>query len=188
MPQIRIISGSLKGRKIRVPEGIDGLRPTKDMVRETLFNWLGQNLEGWQCFDAFAGSGALGFEALSRGAVSVLAVEQNAKAFATLKKTAQQFKLENKLSLHQQDVFQFLDSFVGQKKFDISFVDPPFARNYQARILAKIASRFVSRYIFCEYPLDEKNSIFTPDSYSIERQKVFGQTLVLLFSKPLTDS
>ena len=181
MAEIRIIAGSLRGRKIRVLDNIDGLRPTKDMVRETLFNWLGQNLQNWHCFDAFAGSGALSFEAISRGARRVVSVESHAKAFSLLQATAKQFKIADRLSLHHQDVFKFLQSFTPAHSFDLCFVDPPFAQNYQAQILAKAASRLASRYIFCEYPLEQKDSIFIPDGYRIERQKIFGHTLVLLF-------
>ena len=73
--QVRIIGGKHRGRKLPVTDA-PGLRPTPDRVRETLFNWLGQNLTGWHCLDLFAGSGALGFEAASRGAASVVLVEQ----------------------------------------------------------------------------------------------------------------
>ena len=73
--QVRIIGGRHRGRKLPVADA-PGLRPTPDRVRETLFNWLGQNLNGWHCLDLFAGSGALGFEAASRGAASVVLVEQ----------------------------------------------------------------------------------------------------------------
>jgi 16S rRNA (guanine966-N2)-methyltransferase len=84
--KIRIIGGEYRGRRIAVPER-RGLRPTPDRVRETLFNWLGQTLEGKSCLDLFAGSGALGFEAASRGAARVVMVENDRGVFAALKKT-----------------------------------------------------------------------------------------------------
>ncbi|HWV88478.1 MAG TPA: 16S rRNA (guanine(966)-N(2))-methyltransferase RsmD, partial [Burkholderiales bacterium] len=84
--KIRIIGGEYRGRKIPVPRRPD-LRPTPDRVRETLFNWLGQSLHGLSCLDLFAGSGALGFEAASRGASRVVLVEQDRAVFDLLKKT-----------------------------------------------------------------------------------------------------
>src|ERR1700741_4553893 len=84
--RVRIIGGEHRGRRIAVPDR-PGLRPTPDRVRETLFNWLGQSLDGLACLDLFAGSGALGFEAASRGAARVVLVEQDRAVFDALKKT-----------------------------------------------------------------------------------------------------
>ena len=81
--EVRIIGGQWKRSKIKVIDR-PGLRPTPDRVRETLFNWLGQDLTGWRCVDAFAGTGALGFESASRGAQSVLMLEQDAQLVAQL--------------------------------------------------------------------------------------------------------
>src|SRR5438046_10548348 len=86
--QVRIIGGQWKRTKLPVADK-PGLRPTPDRVRETLFNWLGQDLAGWRCVDAFAGSGALGFEAASRGAADVLMVEQDAQLVAQLRPVQQ---------------------------------------------------------------------------------------------------
>lgn len=87
--RIRIIGGQWKRRLLPVPDS-PGLRPTPDRVRETLFNWLGQDLSGWHCLDLFAGSGALGFEAASRGAARVLMVEQNPAIARGLNASVQQ--------------------------------------------------------------------------------------------------
>src|SRR3954465_15139209 len=89
--EVRIIGGHWKRTRLDVPDR-PGLRPTPDRVRETLFNWLGQDLSGWRCIDAFAGTGALGFEAASRGAAEVLLVEQDPDLVALLRAT--QSKLE----------------------------------------------------------------------------------------------
>ena len=86
--EVRIIGGQWKRRRLPVPDR-PGLRPTPDRVRETLFNWLGQDLTGWHCLDAFAGTGALGLEAASRGAALVLLVEQDAGLAAALARTAE---------------------------------------------------------------------------------------------------
>ena len=82
--RLRVIGGHHRSRVLQFVDA-DGLRPTPDRVRETLFNWLGQRLEGWRCLDLFAGTGALGFEAASRGAARVLMVERNAKAARQLR-------------------------------------------------------------------------------------------------------
>ena len=87
LSQVRIIGGKHRGRKLPVADA-PGLRPTPDRVRETLFNWLGQNLTGWHCLDLFAGSGALGFEAASRGAESVVLVEQSSRVAKGLQAAA----------------------------------------------------------------------------------------------------
>src|SRR5688572_24635604 len=84
--RVRIIGGAWRGRKIRVPSAA-GLRPTPDRVRETLFNWLGQDLLGLRCLDLFAGSGALGFEAASRGASAVVLVESDRAVVASLQES-----------------------------------------------------------------------------------------------------
>src|SRR3954470_23229864 len=84
--EVRIIGGQWKRTRLPVPDKA-GLRPTPDRVRETLFNWLGQDLQGWRCVDAFAGTGALGFEAASRGAAEVLIVEQDAQLVDLLRAT-----------------------------------------------------------------------------------------------------
>ena len=91
MGEVRIIGGLWRRSKLAVPDQ-PGLRPTPDRVRETLFNWLGQDLSGWHVLDAFAGSGALGFEAASRGAASVLMVEQNPALVRALTESARRLK------------------------------------------------------------------------------------------------
>src|SRR5512133_3644612 len=89
--EIRIIGGQYRRIKLQVADK-PGLRPTPDRVRETLFNWLGQDLSGWRCLDAFAGTGVLGFEAASRGAAQVLLVEQDAALVAQLKRIQTQLQ------------------------------------------------------------------------------------------------
>ena len=126
--EVRIISGQWKGRKLPVLN-VEGLRPTTDRVKETLFNWLGQRLDGLICLDMFSGSGAIGFEALSRGAQRVTMIELNKTAFAELKNNFSQFKDAAELGdldlIHADAIAhssQLLESSV-----DITFVDPPFS-------------------------------------------------------------
>ena len=122
--KIRIIAGEYRGRRIAVPDR-PGLRPTPDRVRETLFNWLGQSLAGLSCLDLFAGSGALGFEAASRGAARVVMVEQDKKTFAALERMRELLGARQ-IELVLADAFSFLRKKQG---FDVVFLDPPFGQN-----------------------------------------------------------
>ena len=123
--RIRIIAGEYRGRRIAVPDR-PGLRPTPDRVRETLFNWLGQTLEGLACLDLFAGSGALGFEAASRGAARVVMVEQDRAVFDTLAKTHEAIGARQ-VELVFDDAFAYLKK--SSEAFDVVFLDPPFRQN-----------------------------------------------------------
>lgn len=111
---------------------MEGLRPTPDRVRETLFNWLGQTLYGKRCLDLFAGSGALGFEAASRGAEQVLMVENNRAAFQHLQANAKKLGLSN-VALRCEDGLKFARQENGL--FDVVFLDPPFKSDYLPRLL-----------------------------------------------------
>lgn len=121
--KIRIIAGKYRRRWITFPGGSD-LRPTPDRVRETLFNWLGQRLDGKVCLDLFAGSGVLGFEAASRGAQRVVMVEAAAQAWAALKKT-QDLLAATSVSIIKTDALHYLRH--TTEKFDLVFLDPPYA-------------------------------------------------------------
>jgi 16S rRNA (guanine966-N2)-methyltransferase len=120
---IRIIGGDWKRTPLPVLD-LDGLRPTPDRVRETLFNWLGQDLSGQKCFDMFAGSGALGFEAASRGAARVVMAEKSGKAAAQLR--ANQAKLgARNIEIAEADAMR-LAAGLTPGSFDVIFLDPPF--------------------------------------------------------------
>jgi 16S rRNA (guanine966-N2)-methyltransferase len=134
--KIRIVGGEFRGRRISVPDR-PGLRPTPDRVRETLFNWLGQSLEGLACLDLFAGSGALGFEAASRGAARVVMVEHDRAAFEALKK-ARDLIGARQVELVLDDAFAFL----GKKQaFDVVFLDPPFGQNVLPAVFRHLRPR-----------------------------------------------
>ncbi len=119
---VRIIGGQYRGKKLHFPS-IEGLRPTPDRVRETLFNWLMHDIKDTRCLDAFAGSGALGLEAFSRGAREVVMIEQSPQAYAHLKKIITQFK-STALKLEHGDSLNYLQKCTNP--FDIIFLDPPF--------------------------------------------------------------
>ncbi len=134
---LRVIGGKYRSRLIRVPAR-PGLRPTPDRVRETLFNWLGQNLEGLACLDLFAGSGALGFEAASRGAARVVMVEKDRAAAAELERNRAALGA-TQVSVVSGDAAAYLMRERGH--FDVVFLDPPFRQNAVPGILGKLAPR-----------------------------------------------
>ena len=134
--KIRIIGGSWRSRIIEYPDST-GLRPTPDRVRETLFNWLGQHLDGKICLDLFAGSGALGFEAISRGAAEVVMVEQASSVARRLKENAQLLGANN-ATIINADALQFLRS--NARPFDIIFLDPPFNQGLLDQVLIALTA------------------------------------------------
>ena len=121
--EIRIIGGQWKRTRLPVPQR-PGLRPTPDRVRETLFNWLGQDLTGWRCLDAFAGTGALGLEAASRGAASVLLVEQDGELLARLQQHVQRLQAAS-VQLRRGDGVAALRQ-CAAASLDLVLLDPPF--------------------------------------------------------------
>ena len=125
--KIRIIGGVWRSRLIKVID-IPGLRPTTDRVRETLFNWFGQRLDGLRCLDAFAGAGALGFEAASRGASTVTLIERDKTAFANLRANLsdlQSFPVDASIDLVHGDGVGFLKR-QANASWDLILLDPPF--------------------------------------------------------------
>jgi 16S rRNA (guanine966-N2)-methyltransferase len=122
---VRIIGGSWRGRRVRFP-GAPGLRPTSDRRRETLFNWLAADIEGARCLDLFAGSGALGLEAASRGAARVTLVEASREVAAALAETVRELGAEDRVRVVHAQVARFLNREAAPA--DIVFLDPPFAQ------------------------------------------------------------
>ncbi len=125
--QLRIIGGQWRSRKLTFPDSA-GLRPTPDRVRETLFNWLQPIIHGARCLDLFAGSGALGFEALSRGASEVVMVDCDAQVTAFLRKHIDNLHAQG-AQLVQADALNYLAAEAPPAPFDIVFLDPPFRHN-----------------------------------------------------------
>ena len=140
--EVRIIGGLWKRSKLPVADK-PGLRPTPDRVRETLFNWLGQDLSGWRCLDAFAGSGALGFEAGSRGAAEVLLLERDAELAASLLATRQRLKADV-LRVERADAIAWMAR-AQAGSFDLVFIDPPFDSQLAAQALP-LATRLLAAH------------------------------------------
>lgn len=149
---MRISGGEWRSRLLRFPDA-PGLRPTPDRVRQTVFNWLGQDLHGLHCLDLFAGTGVMGFEALSRGAKSLVLVEKSTIAYKAL--------LENQKSLKADDAKVFnLDALVfleqSQDLFDVIFVDPPYNQGWLDKLLPDLGTHVALNgmvYVEAEYAL-----------------------------------
>ena len=161
--EIRIIGGLWKRTKLSVAD-FPGLRPTPDRVRETLFNWLGQDLSGWRCVDAFAGTGVLGFEAASRGANHVLMVEQHPALVAQLQTTATKL-LAGMVRVERGDGVGALKR-IPSKSIDLVLLDPPFEAVGVSDAALAAASLAVTDegYIYLE----------SPKALSAEDAEVFG--------------
>jgi 16S rRNA (guanine(966)-N(2))-methyltransferase RsmD len=148
--EVRIIGGQYKRSKLRVADK-PGLRPTPDRVRETLFNWLGQDLSGWRCLDAFAGTGALGFEAASRGAAQVLLVEQDAALVAQLKRVQTQLKADAVQVVRGEAVAALRHAPAGG--LDLIFLDPPFdSELFEAAVQAAAPALTATGFLYLEAP------------------------------------
>ena len=165
--EVRIIGGQWKRTKLKVADK-PGLRPTPDRVRETLFNWLGQDLTGWRCMDAFAGTGALGFEAASRGALEVTLVEQDAALVAQLKKVQTQLSAKAVQLLRGDGVLAIRQA--SPASMDVSFLDPPFdaplgepALNACARALS------AHGFVYLETKSKWTDELLTPMGLAVHR-------------------
>ena len=148
--EVRLIGGQWKRSKLPVADR-PGLRPTPDRVRETLFNWLGQDLAGWRCLDAFAGSGALGFEAASRGAAEVVLLERDGALVASLTASRERLKAEA-LRIERSDAMAWLAG-CAPDRFEVVLLDPPFDAGLAERAAA-LAARVVvdGGFVYVEGP------------------------------------
>jgi 16S rRNA (guanine966-N2)-methyltransferase len=135
--RVRIIGGQWRSRILKFPPAVQ-IRPTPDRVRETLFNWLGQRLDGRVCLDLFAGSGALGFEALSRGAARVLMVERDRQVAKALRESAANLQAQG-AEVVEDDALAYLKR--ATQTFDVVFIDPPYASDLAAKAFALLPAR-----------------------------------------------
>ncbi|MDI4635146.1 16S rRNA (guanine(966)-N(2))-methyltransferase RsmD [Pelomonas sp. V22] len=150
MSEVRIVGGLWKRSKLPVADK-PGLRPTPDRVRETLFNWLGQDLDGWRVLDAFAGSGALGFEAASRGASEVLLLERDRDLARSLQTSKTRLKAEN-LRVEQADAIAWM-SRSAPGRFELVMLDPPFDGGlFEPAIKAAAPLLVAGGYLYVESP------------------------------------
>jgi len=165
--EIRIIGG--QWRRTRLPVATKpGLRPTPDRVRETLFNWLGQDLSGWRCLDAFAGTGALGLEAASRGASSVQLVEQDAALVAQLQTLCQRLQASTVQLRRGDGVAQLRQC--PPASLDLVFIDPPFDGDlFQPALQAAIPALAPQGFIYLEAPIAWNEAALEPLGLALHR-------------------
>lgn len=177
MGEVRIIAGLWRGRKLPVLNA-EGLRPTTDRVKETLFNWLMMDVAGSRCLDCFAGSGSLGIEALSRQAQAVVFLEKFANAANQLKKNLVSLKTDNGSVIHT-DSLQFLIQLNTSDPFDIVFVDPPFHQGFVPQVLTSLAQNNWLADNALIYVETEKNHppLQLPEHWQILKEKTAGQVV-----------
>lgn len=174
--QVRVIGGEFRRRILHFPD-MPGLRPTADRVRETLFNWLGQELTGKSCLDAFAGSGALGFEAASRNAARVVMLESARQACDALKHNRDLLKADC-IEIHQTETLAWMRN--AAEQFDVIFLDPPFATGLMEKALPlaiKLLGPDGSLYI------EQPDEIHAPEGFIIYRQGRAGQSRFALLRR-----
>ncbi|QTG89594.1 16S rRNA (guanine(966)-N(2))-methyltransferase RsmD [Vibrio furnissii] len=179
--QVRIISGLWRGRKLPVHDA-EGLRPTTDRVKETLFNWLTQDIPHAKCLDLFAGSGGLGFEAASRQAEKVTMLEMNPQAFAQLKTNIAALKAST-IEAINTDTLAYLNQ-PGQG-YDVVFIDPPFRQGLlqqTVQLLEQNGWLAPNAMIYIE---SEKELPLTelPEHWQLYREKIAGQVCYRLFER-----
>ena len=175
--QLRIIGGRWRGRKLQFPD-INGLRPTPDRVRETLFNWLMPVMPGSRCLDLYAGSGALGFESLSRGASEVVFVDNAREVSLQLHRDIEQLQAQGAL-VQQQPVVDYLSA--RPRTFDIVFIDPPYAAGLLATTLTLLGQGWVrpGSRIYFECSAAEPEPPL-PQGWQVLRSKRAGQVAYYL--------
>lgn len=183
--QLRIIGGSLRGRKIVFSEisSENALRPTPDRIRETLFNWLSSVIIEADCLDAFAGSGALSFEAISRGARHVTLIEKCDETLNNIRQNTERFSVEQALLTYRcEDTLAYLNQ--TTETFDIIFLDPPFQQHLLLPAIQLIAGRNLLRpngyvYIESNEPLLPENK---PVEWVLYRAKKAGNVFYELYT------
>lgn len=177
---IRIIAGVHRGRKLPVLMA-EGLRPTTDRVKETVFNWLMPFIQDSNCLDCFAGSGGLGFEALSRGASQVNFIELNKAAAQQLKENQHLLKADN-VSIVNSDAISFIKT--NTQKFDVVFLDPPFRKGFveQTAQLLNEHSLADNALIYVEME-SEQNNQQLPVNWQLLKEKIAGQVIYRLYQK-----
>ncbi|MDE2406861.1 MAG: 16S rRNA (guanine(966)-N(2))-methyltransferase RsmD [Xanthomonadaceae bacterium] len=164
---VRIIGGQWRGTRLPVPDR-PGLRPTSDRVRETLFNWLQPVLSGARVLDLFAGSGALGLEAASRGAAQVQLVEADPGLVRALQEAVVRLHAQDQVAVQAGDALAFLRAPVATS-CDIAFVDPPFADGLWPAVLALLPARMAADgWIYLESPADQSPQM--PADWALHRE------------------
>lgn len=175
--KIRIIGGKWRGRRFPVLN-IETLRPTPDRVRETLFNWLQPVIEGASCLDLFAGTGALGLEAMSRGAGEVVLVENNTEAALQLSRNIEILEAVG-ISLYRNNALEWLQQ--NKRKFDIVFLDPPFRQGLIEKSCALMQARDCLKKNALVY-VEADKTLQIPDALVLKKQGTAGHVRYMLLT------
>ena len=181
--QVRVIGGEWRGRKLAVPDA-EGLRPTPDRVRETLFNWLQFSIAGKTCLDAFTGSGALAVEALSRGAVEVTAIERDIKVTKQLSKLLSPLAGE-RLKLINADALSWLEQQPAQP-FEVVFLDPPFGLPLlepACQLLEEKGWLVENALIYVEQAKQQAGLVHLPANWILQKDKQVGDVHFSLYTR-----
>ncbi|MRS21787.1 16S rRNA (guanine(966)-N(2))-methyltransferase [Enterobacteriaceae bacterium RIT692] len=179
--QIRIIGGQWRGRKLTVPDSA-GLRPTTDRVRETLFNWLAPDIQEARCLDCFAGSGALGLEALSRYAASATLLELERSVAQQLSQNLQTLRA-TQAKVVQTNTLQWLSQ--PGEPFDVVFVDPPFRKGLLQETLTLLEQNgwlAAEALIYVESEVENGTPV-APANWDLYREKIAGQVAYRLYQR-----
>lgn len=181
--QLRIIGGQWRGRKLAIAE-VEGLRPTGDRIRETLFNWLMPDIKNSHCLDLFAGSGALGLECLSRGAAVVHLLEKNTQAKKQLLQHCQTLDATNGHIIETDSLAWLTHPSVASGSIDIAFIDPPFSADLWASTIIALENSGVLQpdaKIYIESP--KNTALHCPINWRIHREKHAGQVSYRLYQR-----
>ncbi|MDH3620289.1 MAG: 16S rRNA (guanine(966)-N(2))-methyltransferase RsmD [Gammaproteobacteria bacterium] len=177
--RLRIVAGNWRSRLLDIAD-VPGLRPTSERIRETLFNWLAPRINGARCLDLFAGTGALGLEALSRGAGSTVFVEQSTRAVSTLNENIKTLAAEG-ATVWQMDALQYLLR-ERPERFDLVFLDPPFGTDMLEELCRLLAERKMLANDACIY-LEQSRSAPEPDlpeGWHVLKNKTAGNVRYML--------
>jgi 16S rRNA (guanine966-N2)-methyltransferase len=175
---IRIIAGKHRGRKLPVLMA-EGLRPTTDRVKETVFNWLMPYIHGANCLDCFAGAGSLGFEALSRGAAQVHLIELNDTAAKQLQKNKNLLNADNVI-VTNSNALNFLKSSTKQQ-YDLVFIDPPFREGLVTQTAELLNDGWLAEQALIYVEMETQNVQQLPANWTLLKEKVAGQVAYRLF-------
>ena len=178
--EIRIIGGKWKGKKIYFDLN-DDLRPTPDRAKETLFNWLGQDLNKMYCLDLFSGTGALGFEAFSRGAEKVTFVERNKEYLQKIKNVYLEMNEKADCDFFCAECLEWIQNNNSETKYDLIFIDPPFNKNLIHDLLAAILEKeLLSKNGQIYFEFEKKLDLEIPESLTLKKKKSLGKKSYIL--------
>lgn len=181
--KLRIVAGSLRGSRLAVPD-VAGLRPTPDRVRETLFNWLAPVIEGARCLDLYTGTGALGIEALSRGAGECVFVERDRTLARLLRENLARLKVEN-VRVVEGDALSTLAG--NAQRYDVVFIDPPFTQDLWAESARRLERGWLAdgAWIYVESPAG--HALELPANWSLHREGQAGSVRFALYRRAAAD-